>query len=95
MESKFFALKLIPGRPSFAHDMTSEERSVMEQHVAYWSNLLQQGIAIVYGPVLDPKGTYGLGIIKVDDETRVADITSKDPASAINKYEVHPMLARM
>jgi hypothetical protein len=37
-------------------DMTESERKVMGEHVTYWTALRDKGIAIVFGPVLDPKG---------------------------------------
>ena len=54
---------------------------------------MSQGMVIAFGPVLDPKGTYGFGIVAVDDEQEVKDFISNDPAGKINKYEYHPMLA--
>jgi hypothetical protein len=33
---KYFVLKLTPPRPTFAEDMTEEERTIMMQHAAYW-----------------------------------------------------------
>ncbi len=32
MAKKYYALKLIPPRPTFAQDMTPEERNIMQQH---------------------------------------------------------------
>lgn len=93
MEKKYFALKLIPPRPTFAMDMTGEERAIMQQHITYWGQLMQEGIARVYGPVFDPAGPYGFGIIEVDDEEQVRSITSNDPATAVNHYEFYPMRA--
>ncbi|MFI5138911.1 MAG: YciI family protein [Sphingobacteriales bacterium] len=93
MDKKYFALKLIPCRPTFAQDMTDEERSIMQQHVVYWRGLMDKGMVIVFGPVMDPKGTYGLGIIAVDDEAEVRTFIANDPASKINTYEFHPMRA--
>ena len=90
-EKKYFFLKLIPPRPTFAQDMTDAERAIMMQHVAYWADLLSKGIAIVFGPVLDPNGTYGIGIIAVDAEDQVNSLTANDPAAKLNKYEVLPM----
>jgi uncharacterized protein len=57
---KHFMLKLIPPRPTFAEDMTNEEWAIMNLHAAYWKDKADRGIAIIYGPVLDPKGVYGL-----------------------------------
>ena len=93
MEKKYFALKLIPPRPTFAMDMTDEEKSIMQQHVSYWGQLMDQGIVVVYGPVFDPAGPYGLGIVEVDNEEQVISITSNDPATAVNRYEFYPMRA--
>ena len=56
-----FAHKLISPRPTFAHDMTEAEKKVMIEHVAYWTGLMEKGVAVVFGPVLDPKGAWGTG----------------------------------
>ncbi len=93
MEKKYFALKLIPPRPTFAMDMTDKETAIMQQHVSYWAQLMSEGIVIVYGPVFDPAGPYGFGIIEVDDKEQVIAITNNDPAAAINRYEFYPMRA--
>jgi uncharacterized protein len=93
MDKKHFALKLVPCRPTFAQDMTDEERSIMQQHVVYWRGLMNKGMVIVFGPIMDPKGPYGFAVIEVDDEARVHDIIAGDPASKINTYEFYPMRA--
>lgn len=86
-------LKLNPSRPTFAQDMTAEERSIMQQHVVYWRDLMSKGYVIAYGPVLDPKAVYGLGIIMADDEQQVEEFIANDPATTINQYEYYPMMA--
>ncbi|WP_018616129.1 YciI family protein [Segetibacter koreensis] len=93
MNKHYFVLKLLPNRPDFAETMTTEERNIMQQHVSYWKEYLDKGIMLVFGPVLDPKGVYGLGIIAVDNEEQVKTLIDNDPASAINKYEYHRMMA--
>ena len=93
MEKKYFVLYLNPVRPDFAQTMSDEQRNVMQQHIAYWTNYLKQGIMLVFGPVLDPKEVYGLGIVAVDDENQLATLIEHDPASKINKYEYYPMKA--
>ncbi len=92
-ESKFYLLKLIPPRPSFAMDMNQAEREIMLQHTVYWKDLMNKGFVVVYGPVLDPAGTYGLGIIKVTSQEQVNTFIEDDPASALGKYEVYPIQA--
>jgi uncharacterized protein YciI len=93
MEKKYFVLYLLPMRPDFAQTMTDQERSIMTEHVAYWTDLMNKGKILVFGPVLDPKEIYGLGIVSVDDEQEVKDLIANDPAGKINKYEYFPMKA--
>lgn len=93
MEKKYFVLHLIPSRPDFAETMTDEERKIMLEHAGFWKNYMDRGIVLVVGPVFDPKGTYGLGIVAVDDEAQVNELIKNDPASKINRYEYFPMKA--
>ena len=90
---KHFFLKLIPPRSTFAMDMTESERAIMQEHIGYWRQLMQKRIALVFGPVMDPAGPYGAGIIAVDSEEQAAEITKNDPAVPLNRYEYAPMLA--
>ena len=73
--------------------MTEEERGIMMKHVAYWTDLMNQGKVVAFGPVLDPKEVYGLGIIGVENEQEVKEFISNDPAATINRYEYFPMQA--
>jgi uncharacterized protein YciI len=93
MSKQFFALKLIPPRPTFAQDMTDEERSIMQEHVGFWMDLMKQGKVIVFGPVLDPQGVYGFGVVAVDNEEEVKQMIDNDPATKMNRYEYYPMKA--
>lgn len=93
MDNKYYAVKLIPCRPTFAQDMTADERSIMQQHGAYWRGKMAEGKVLVFGPVLDPKGVYGLGIIEAANEDEVNAFMAADPAITINTYEFSQMLA--
>jgi len=73
--------------------MTPEERAIMQQYVVYWKELMAKGKVIAYGLVLDPVGVYGLRIVEVDDEDEVKTFVANDPASSINTYEYHQMMA--
>ncbi|MDQ0392417.1 YciI family protein [Labrys monachus] len=91
----FFVCKLNPPRPSFAFDMTESERAVMEQHSAYLRRLSEEGAALLFGPVGDPRGPWGLGIFEVEDEYRMRAITAADPAITAAMgftYEIMPMM---
>jgi uncharacterized protein len=88
-----YFLKLVPRRATFAQDMTSEERAIMMQHVAYLRTFLDAGKVLVYGPVMDPAGAYGMGIMLTEDEEEVKALIAGDPAGEINNYEYYPMRA--
>lgn len=93
MNKKYFIIKLNPSRPDFAQTMTGEEKAIMQQHIEYWKPYLDDGTMLVLGPVLDPTGVYGLGIVAVDDEAQVKTLLANDPAGTINSYEYHPIMA--
>ena len=89
-----FFCKLIPPRPSFPLDMSEAEVEVMRDHGGYWRTKMTQGQVVAFGPVFDPAGAYGLGIIEVTDEAAGRDFMENDPAvrSAVGfRYEMFPM----
>ncbi|MCX7711103.1 MAG: YciI family protein [Clostridia bacterium] len=94
-EKKHFVLYAISTRPTFQQDMTEKERNIMSRHIAYWTDKAEQGIAIVFGPVFDPKGGYGLGVVEVENEDQVRLLIANDPAviAGLFKEEYTPMLA--
>ncbi len=92
-EKKYYFLKLIPKRSNFSQTMSEEERTIMQQHVAYWKDFLDKGMVAVYGPVLDPQGVYGIGVVGVDNENQLDALIKNDPAVKINDYEFYPMKA--
>jgi uncharacterized protein YciI len=74
-------------------DMTAEERTIMQQHIAYWNDYMNKGMVLAFGPVLDPKGVYGLGIVEVETEQQMKDMIANDPANGLNTYEFYLMKA--
>jgi len=90
-----YFLKLNPSRPTFAQDMNTEEKAIMMQHVAYWSELMNKGLVVVFGPVMDPKEVYGVGVVEVETEQQLNELIKNDPATSINRYEYYPMRAVM
>ena len=63
-----FVFRLIPPRPTFALDMSDEERAVMGRHAEYWQPLIDAGQMAIFGPVLDSTGSWGLGVVEAEDE---------------------------
>jgi len=91
-----FFCKLIAPRPTFAFDMNDNEKALMGQHAAYWAQMLNEGAVVVFGPVMDPKGPFGMGIFVGDSEADVKRRTDADPVMQANigfKVEVSPMRA--
>jgi len=76
-------------------DMTEQEKALMQRHGVYWKGLLDKGTAVAFGPVLDPKGSWGLGLVQVPSEEEARALTAVDPliqARAGFSWEIIPML---
>lgn len=91
-----FFLKLIAPRPTFAMDMAPEEKAMMGEHFAYWKAKLDAGDVVVFGPVMDPAGPYGAGVIAAKDEMAARAFADADPAVKSKcglRCEIYPMRA--
>jgi uncharacterized protein YciI len=91
-----FFLKLIAQRPTFAADLNDQEKAMMQQHFLYWKDRQEQGEVVVFGPVLDPSGPYGMGVVAAADEAGARAFAAGDPAMKSNSgfaCEIHPMRA--
>jgi len=88
-----FFLKLIPPRSTFATDMTPEEGVVMTKHAAYWAELFKTGKVLIIGPVLDPKGAWGMAVLETNSLADAQQMADNDPSvkSGLNKVELSPM----
>jgi len=90
-----FLFKLIPPRPDFPFTMTDDERATMLAHLDYWATLTAAGKTVAYGPVNDPAGGYGIGVIVVDDLAAAEALRDGDPAMQSThgfRTEILPML---
>ncbi len=90
-----FVFRLKAPRATFAVDMTDEEREIMAQHAAYWRPLIESGQMVIFGPVIDSSGSWGLGVVEADDEDELRDFAAGDPVvvSGTGSIEVGKMLA--
>jgi uncharacterized protein YndB with AHSA1/START domain len=89
-----FHCRLIPPRPDFAFTMTDQERALMKDHSDYLRGKLGESV-ILFGPVADPAGPWGLGIMRADDEAGVRVLTDGDPTvrSGLGfRYEILPLM---
>jgi uncharacterized protein YciI len=88
-----FFLKLIPPRTTFADDMTPEEGKLMQQHADYWKAQFAKGTVLIIGPVLDPKGAWGMAVLETATEEEARTLAMNDPSvkAGLNKVELSPM----
>jgi uncharacterized protein YndB with AHSA1/START domain/uncharacterized protein YciI len=92
---RYYMCRLLAPRPTFAADMNAEEASIMRAHSAYWRKLLEDGVAIVFGPVADPQGAWGLGVVRAPSPEDLQVLSAGDPAIQSGRgfrYEVLPMI---
>ena len=76
--------------------MNEQEEALMQQHFAYWKGWQNAGDVLVFGPVLDPKGPYGMGVVSAADEAGARAFAAADPAMKASvgfAYEIYPMRA--
>ena len=90
-----FVYKLVPPRATFDKDMSEAEAGVMAQHAAYWMELLQQRRVLVFGPVSDPAGVWGLAVVDTNTYDDARALAVDDPAvtAGVCTFELHPLAA--
>ncbi len=91
---KSWLIRVIPPRPTFDKDSTPSEDALMDQHFAYWKDLNDKGICIFGGPVLDPKGVYGIIVVRAATEDEASALAAGDPSvkAGLNKNDVAQMV---
>jgi len=92
----YFLFRLNPPRLSFPADMTPVERQLMQEHAVYWRGLMKKNLVVAFGPVADPKGAYGIAILRLEDGSNANALCVNDPvirADAGFSFELHPMLS--
>jgi uncharacterized protein YciI len=90
---KTWLIRIVPPRPTFAEDATQAEEALMEQHLAYWKDLSDKGLWLFGGPVLDPRGVYGILAVRAATEDEARALGNGDPAvkAGVIKIEVAEM----
>ena len=90
-----FVFRLLCPRPTFALDMSEEERDVMGRHAAHWQPYIDAGQMVVFGPILDSTGSWGLAVVEADDEHQLRSFAENDPVvtTGTGSIEVGSMLS--
>ncbi|SRR5713226_9285844 len=93
MAKQQYFLKLIPPRPTFAQDITAEERRLMEEHGRYFQEHFTAGRVLLFGPVMASTGAFGLAVLQVDNEAEARRIGEDDPSvkAGLNRFELYPL----
>ena len=75
--------------------MTDAEREIMDRHAAHWQPYIDSGQMVIFGPVLDDDGSWGLGVVEAEDEEELRAFAARDPAvtTGTAEMEVGKMLA--
>jgi uncharacterized protein len=89
-----FVFRLKAPRPTFAQDMSEDEREIMARHAAHWQPWIESGQMVIFGPVLDGSGSWGLGVVETDDERALRAFAANDPVvtTATGTIEIGTML---
>jgi uncharacterized protein YciI len=91
---KYYLCKFIPPRADFLATMSADEREWMGQHGVYLNKLLDVGLIVAHGPVIDGTGGYGVSLFQIPDDQDVTALTSADPIvkNGVGHYEHYTML---
>jgi uncharacterized protein len=91
--SQHFYFKLVPPRSTFPHDITEEEKALMQEHGDYFQREFAAGKLLLYGPVMAPAGAFGVGILEVAGEAEARRFGENDPSvrAGLNRFEIYPM----
>lgn len=90
-----FFYKMLPPRADFHVHQSDHEQQIMQRHMEYWQQQAASKKAIVFGPVFDPAGVYGMAIIATESRDDAEMIAQNDPAisEGLCAYELAPMRA--
>jgi len=93
---KNYLCKWIPPRANFLATMSPEETTWMGQHGAYLNKLLDQGVIVAHGPVLNDGDGYGVSLYRIQENEDIEALTSQDPIvkNGVGHYE-HFVMAHL
>jgi uncharacterized protein YciI len=85
-----FISLLRPWRSDFIATMTTEEKAVMDRHLAYIDKLAREGKVIIAGAATD--GSVGILVFQAGSAEEAQQILDDDPVanSGIGQLELHP-----
>lgn len=91
---RYFFYRLNSPRPSFPADITPTEAQLMQAHALYWRGLMAKGMVLAFGPVADPKGAFGIAVVRLEDGVDQQTLAANDPVSKADigfSFDIFPM----
>lgn len=76
----WYLYRLTAHRPDFAETMSEAEMATMMAHVDYWRGPLAEGRVLIYSPVADPDGSWGMCVVRAESEAELEALRDNDPA---------------
>lgn len=76
----WFLYRLLAPRPDFPMTMSEDEQAAMAAHSEYWRGHLDDGRVLIFSPVADPAGAWGMAVVHADTVEEVATLGQGDPA---------------
>ena len=64
----------------------------MARHTEHWRPRIERGQMVIFGPVLDASGSWGLGVVEADDEQQLRAFAAGDPVVTTGTIGVATML---
>ncbi|MCY0853188.1 YciI family protein [Cupriavidus sp. D39] len=91
---KYYLCKFIPPRADFLATMSADEQKWMKQHGDFLNDLLDKGLIVAHGPVMDETGGYGVSLYEIADDLDISALTAEDPIvkNGAGHYEHYTML---
>jgi uncharacterized protein YciI len=77
---------------SFLQDTNETVMGVMQNHLVYRKELADRKIVVVFGPVADPKETYGLAIVEAEYGAVAHEFGIRDPSISMVLYRLQKIL---
>ena len=60
----------------------------MGRHAAYWQPFIDSGQMVIFGPVLDATGSWGLGVVEANEEEELHAFAAGDPVVTTGTAEI-------
>ena len=76
----WYLYRLTAHRSDFAETMSEAEMATMMAHVDYWRGPLAEGRVLIYSPVADPDGSWGMCVVRAESEDELEELRDNDPA---------------